>query len=184
MLSLDLGGAFDNVSHERLLWVLRNAGFPQWILQFTQSFLTARHTRIAYAGYESDWIPTQTGIPQGSPISPILFLFFITELLAAFQSITGETIAIGFVDDTNLITWGNAAAANCRRLEAAHDKCLAWAERYGARFAPQKNHLIHFTRRRRDPSGDLASRIRIATHTVQPETSLTVLGIHIDKDLS
>ncbi len=28
MLSLDLGGAFDNVSHERLLWILRNTGFP------------------------------------------------------------------------------------------------------------------------------------------------------------
>lgn len=137
MLSLDLGGAFDNVSHERLLWILRNAGFPQWIIQFIQSFLTARRTRIAYAGHESDWIPTQTGIPQGSPISPILFLFFITELLAAFQSTVGDTMAIGFVDDTNLITWGDTAAANCSRLEAAHDKCLAWAKRYGARFAPR-----------------------------------------------
>jgi hypothetical protein len=93
-------------------------------------------------------------------------------------------MAIGFVDDTNLITWGDTAAANCSRLEAAHDKCLAWAKRYGACFAPQKYHLIHFTRRRRDPGGDLASRIRIAAHTIQPETSLTVLGIHVDKDLS
>jgi len=184
MLSLDLGGAFDNVSHERLLWVLRNAGFPQWTIQFIQSFLTARRTRIAYAGYESDWILTQTGIPQGSPISPILFLFFITELLAVFESTAGDTMAIGFVDDTNLITWGDTAAANCGRLEAAHNKCLAWAKRYGARFAPQKYHLIHFTRRRRDPSGDLASRIHIAAHSIQPETSLTVLGIHVDKDLS
>jgi Reverse transcriptase (RNA-dependent DNA polymerase) len=104
MLSLDIGGAYDHVSHERLLWVMHKAGFPQWLIQFTQCFLTARRTRIAYAGYESDWIPIQTGIPQGSPISPILFLFFITELLTAFQSSTSETIAIGFVDDTNLVT--------------------------------------------------------------------------------
>jgi hypothetical protein len=49
---------------------------------------------------------------------------------------------------------------------------------------PQKYHLIHFTRRRRDPGGDSASRIRIAAHTIQPETSFTVLGIHVDQDLS
>jgi hypothetical protein len=184
MLCLDAGGAFDNVSHERLLWILRVKGFPDWVIQTIQSFLTARRTRIAYAGHESEWISTQTGIPQGSPISPILFLIFITELLETFQSPAGETIALGFVDDTNLITCGDTAANNCRKLEAAHDKCIAWAKRHGARFAPLKYQLIHFTKRRRDPGGDLASRIRLDAHTVQPETSLIVLGIHVDKELS
>jgi len=28
VLGLDITGAFDNVSHERLLWILRNKGFP------------------------------------------------------------------------------------------------------------------------------------------------------------
>ena len=74
MLSLDLGGAYDNVSHERLLAILHTIGFPPWTIQFTKSFLTERRTRIAYAGHVSVWLPTQTGIPQGSPISPILFL--------------------------------------------------------------------------------------------------------------
>jgi hypothetical protein len=31
MLSLDLAGAFDNVSHDRLLWILRQKGLPPWI---------------------------------------------------------------------------------------------------------------------------------------------------------
>ena len=32
VLGLHLAGAFDNVSHERLLWVLRKIGFPEWIV--------------------------------------------------------------------------------------------------------------------------------------------------------
>jgi len=85
MLSLDLGGAFANVSRERLLHIMQRAEFPSWIIQAIQCFLTGRRTRIAFSGYESDWIPTRPGIPQGSPLFPILFLFFILELLATFE---------------------------------------------------------------------------------------------------
>ena len=85
MLSLDLAGTFDNVSHECLLWILERKGLPEWLIQVIASFLTGRRTQIVYTGYESEWIYTQTGIPQGSPLSPILFLFFISELLEEFQ---------------------------------------------------------------------------------------------------
>ena len=104
MLSLDLAGAFDNVLHERLLWILKRKGLPEWLIQIIASFLTRRRTRIAFTRHESEWIQTQTGIPQGSPLSPILFLFFISELLAEFQRVNSDTLGFGFVDDTNLIT--------------------------------------------------------------------------------
>ncbi len=32
MLSLDLSGAFDNVSHGRLLHIIKKAGLPPWIV--------------------------------------------------------------------------------------------------------------------------------------------------------
>ena len=146
MLSLDLAGAFDNVSHECLLWILERKGLPEWLIQVIASFLTGRQTQIVYTGYESEWIYTQTGIPQGSPLSPILFLFFISELLEEFQQVNSNTLGFGFVDNTNLIMWGDTAQDNCRRLTDAHDRCIAWAKRHGAVFAPDKYQLMHFTR--------------------------------------
>src|SRR2546430_16396427 len=83
--------------------------FPRWILDFVHSFLTARRTRITFMGYESDWIQVQARIPQGSPIFPILFLFFISELLETFQQANSRTLAFGFVDDTNILAWGDSA---------------------------------------------------------------------------
>ncbi len=183
MLSLDLAGAFDDVSHKRLLYILRRKGFPSWIVYFVQSFLSARRTRIKFTGYESTWIQTQTGIPQGSPLSPILFLFFISELLEDLQQPDSESLAFGFVDDTNLIAWGNTARENCQRLTRVHDRCMAWAKRHGAAFAPEKYQLIHFTRRRRHDSGDLASTVHIAGCEMDPQTSLRVLGIWVDPKL-
>ena len=125
MLSLDLAGAFDNVSHDRLLAILRGKGLPEWIIQVVASFLQGRRTRIVYTGHESDWIETKTGIPQGSPLSPILFLFFISELLEGFQRAENDIMGFGFVDDINLVAWGTSAADNCRRLTAAHERCEA-----------------------------------------------------------
>ena len=183
MLSLDLGGAFDNVSHERLLHIMQNAGFPPWITHAIKCFLTERRTKIAFSGFESDWIPTRAGIPQGSPLSPILFLFFISELLATFERPDNGTMAFGFVDDTNLVTWGRSAQANCRRLETAHSRCIAWAKRHGARFAPDKYQLIHFTRRRRDPGGDLASTVQFDGREVPTEATIRVLGVQVDARL-
>ena len=103
MLSLDISGAFDNVSHNCLIWVLRKKGFPSWILRFVRNFLTGRKTKITFAGYESDWIPTDAGIPQGSHLSLILFLFYISELLEYLLQLSGDLLAFGFVDNTNII---------------------------------------------------------------------------------
>ncbi|KAJ5636972.1 hypothetical protein N7490_006851 [Penicillium lividum] len=72
MLLLDVSGAYDNVSHERLLHniqKLRLGYFEPWI----RSFLQGRSTRIKLPGFLSDAFPTETGIPQGSPISRFSF---------------------------------------------------------------------------------------------------------------
>jgi hypothetical protein len=58
MLSLDLAGAFDNVSHKRLLWSLKMKALPDWIIKATSSFLTERRTKIIFPGYKSSWIST------------------------------------------------------------------------------------------------------------------------------
>jgi Reverse transcriptase (RNA-dependent DNA polymerase)/Endonuclease-reverse transcriptase len=184
MLSLDLAGAFDNVSHERLLAILRKKGFPTWLVRMVACFLRARRTRIVYAGHRSEWIETRTGIPQGSPLSPILFLFYISELLESLQEPRTATIGLGFVDDTNLITWGTSAEENCQRLTEAHKVCEKWARRHGARFAPEKYQLIHFTRNRRTAREDLASSIQLAGHHISSEEKVRLLGVWLDPKLT
>ena len=54
MLSLDLAGAYNNVSHHRLLDILRRKGFPRWLVMMVVYFLQGRRTRIVYTGYRSD----------------------------------------------------------------------------------------------------------------------------------
>ena len=136
VLSLDISGAFDNVSHDRLIHNMRIKGIPAWITNFTASFLEKRTTSVVLGSFQGDKIPTTTGIPQGSPLSPILFLFFASTLLPILR--TESSSAIGFVDDTNILTWSNSTEENCRNLEQLHDKCVIWAKSHGVKFATEK----------------------------------------------
>ncbi|KAI0995822.1 hypothetical protein K3495_g12360 [Podosphaera aphanis] len=134
LLSLDISGTFDNVSHQRLIHNLRLKGIPKWITRFIASFLEGRTTSVVLNSFKSEQIPTCTGIPQGSSLSPILFLFFASTLLPLLQ--TPSSSAVGFVDDTNIITWSETTVENCRQLAQLHEVCLLWARRHGVKFAP------------------------------------------------
>jgi hypothetical protein len=185
MLSLDLAGAFDNVHPTKLLEILRRKGLPEWMLRVIASFTQGRRTRIAYTGFESEWIEVRSGIPQGSPLSPILFLFFISGLLERFQDLTTDVLGFSFVNNTNLITWGVSAEENCRRLTAAYSQCEDWVKEYSTKFTPDKYQLIHFTRQRRHAREDLASTVQVNTHRVGvQEKAIRVLGVWLDPGLT
>src|SRR5271170_3842485 len=123
MLSLDISGAYPNTLYERLLYILQQKGFPEWVVQVTKGFIEGQTTRLVAGGLTSQEVNIKTGIPQGSPLSPILFLLFSSELLEILES--RDTRGSAFVDDTNILTVSPSVAANYRRLEEAHNKCLA-----------------------------------------------------------
>jgi len=54
LLSLDLAGAFDNVSHTRLLHILFKKNVPRWIIRYVENFLKDRRTKIVFPGHTSD----------------------------------------------------------------------------------------------------------------------------------
>jgi hypothetical protein len=74
LLLLDASGAFDNVSHARLLHNLRKRRIDERTVKWIASFLANRTTVISFDSFKSDVYRTATDIPQGSPLSPILYL--------------------------------------------------------------------------------------------------------------
>lgn len=53
LLLLDVSGAFDNVSHTRLLHNLRKRRIDERTVRWIASFLSNRHTRITVDGFTS-----------------------------------------------------------------------------------------------------------------------------------
>jgi retron-type reverse transcriptase len=127
LLSLDISGAFDTVNPIRLLDILRKKGLPPWIVQWTQAFITDRSSSLVIQGHETAQFPIQAGVPQGSPLSPILFLFYTSELLELCNQPKEGLLGTGFADDVNLLAYSQSTETNCQILEGTHTKLLKWA---------------------------------------------------------
>lgn len=100
---MDIAGAFDHVNHERLLHDLRIRRIPEFIVHWIASFLSDRVATVKLGNYISEKLDVQAGIPQGSVLSSILFLFFGAELLEICQQSKVTVSGLGFVDDTSVL---------------------------------------------------------------------------------
>src|SRR3546814_13492230 len=74
----------------------------------------------------------QAGLPQGSPLSPILFLFFNADLVQRKISTAGGSVA--FVDDYSAWVTGPTAEANRAGLKSIINNALEWEKRSGAKI--------------------------------------------------
>jgi hypothetical protein len=76
LLSHDISGAFDTVNPIRLLDTLQKKRIPGWLVRWVQAFMTDRTTTLVVQRQESGPFPVEAGVPQGSTLPAILFLFY------------------------------------------------------------------------------------------------------------
>ena len=93
--SFDISKAFDCVWHKGLLAKLPMFGLHPTFITWIASFLSGRSIAIRVDGFFSRAHSINSGVPQGSVISPVLFILFITDVLSS----TSSSI-FSFADDT------------------------------------------------------------------------------------
>ncbi|CDO75949.1 hypothetical protein BN946_scf184810.g3 [Trametes cinnabarina] len=84
VLFLDITSAFPSVNHARLLHNLRKRQVPEDLVLWIQDFLSDRCTQVKFDDFTSEPLHASSGLPQGSPLSPILYLFYSADLLASY----------------------------------------------------------------------------------------------------
>ena len=141
---LDVSGAYDNVSHERLLHNLKKRRLGQ-LVPWVKSFLSNRSTKIRMPEGISGQFSTPTGIPQGSPISPILYLVYNADLI---ENCGSGVTSNGWVDDVCFMAKGDSEHETTRKLRSACRKADQWAKMHASVFDPKKYALVHFVNTR------------------------------------
>ena len=86
MAILDFTKAFDKVPHKRLIQKLCFYGLSGQIASWIQDFLTGRSQRVVVDGKFSNQAPVLSGVPQGTVLGPIAFLFYINDLSSNISS--------------------------------------------------------------------------------------------------
>jgi ribonuclease HI/exonuclease III len=179
LISFDVKGAYNGVCKERLLQRMKARGIPERLLRWVEAFCSQRTASIQVNGQTSETreLP-QAGLPQGSPLSPVLFLFFNADLVQRRIDTYGGAIA--FVDDFTAWVTGPTAQSNREGIEAIIKDALDWERRSGATFEAEKTAVIHFTRKAYKSAAD---PFVIKGQSVSPKDHVKILGVLMDARL-
>ncbi len=158
---------------------MKARGVPGGLLRWIEAFCSERTATIQVNGHSSkaQSLP-QAGLPQGSPLSPVLFLFFNADLVQ--RRIDSHGGAIPFIDDYNAWVVGPTAHSNREAIEAIIREALDWERRSGATFEAEKTVIIHFTRNACKTDTEPFS---IKGQTVEPQNHAKILGVVMDAKL-
>jgi len=97
-LFLDIKGGFANVNPSTLCGILRAKGVNPYLVSCTRSFLSGRSCRIQYQGSPRVFAPVSVGTPQASPVSPLLFVIYVSRLHCEIP----YGLSLSYVDDFGL----------------------------------------------------------------------------------
>ena len=76
----DFQWAYDKVWREGLISKMIEMNIPYSFVKYTRLFLSARKTTVEVNGTRSNYFYLNEGLPQGSAISPLLFIIFINDI--------------------------------------------------------------------------------------------------------
>ena len=158
---LDVEKAFDNVWHNGLRYKIFMLDLPTKMTHWLSDFPVGRVIQVNVNGFLSDKISPITGVPQGSVLSPLLFLIYVNYLPKPHHRQNSKS---QFADDTAL--W--AASINVRfaakRLQKDLRKLAKWCAKWRIKPNPEKTKAIIFSRSYR------TTKIKTPSKTVQRET--------------
>ena len=93
-MQIDFSAAFDRVNHPGILYKLCSMGIGGSVLSILTQFLSNRSQQVVVDGCRSKLINIVSGVPQGSVLSPLLFLFYILKNKLIFYADDSTLIAV------------------------------------------------------------------------------------------
>jgi ribonuclease HI len=176
LVTMDIQGAFDTVLRNRLILRLREQGWPLNLARWVGSFMHDRSARVRYQDITTPSSPLQCGLPQGSPVSLILFLLY-TEPIYRLGNSKGR---FGYADDTGILCVGKTLDETAVKASHYVHELVTWGAANGIAFDPKKTEVMHFSRTTPKAAppvfhGDIEKR---------PERGMRWLGIWLDSTLT
>ena len=140
---LDVEKAFDNVWHNGLRYKIFQLGLPTKMTHWLSDFLVGRLIQVNVNSSLSNQINPKAGVPQGSVLSPLLFLIYVSDLPPPHHK---QTSLSQFADDT--AQWAFSLnvkfAANFSQQDLL--KLAMWCAKWRIKLNPKKSKVIIFSR--------------------------------------
>lgn len=172
-LFFDLSAAFDTLDADLLTGKLTTYGVKTCGVSLLRSFLTGRKQCTDYGKERSELVEVGVGSPQGSILSPLLFLVMVADLE---EWITKGSV-LSYADDTTCYCVGTTKEEVRKNLTETAEEVLDFMKASRLSANPTKTRFLMFGRSSEEP-------LLVGNSLITESKAEPLLGFAIAKDLS
>lgn len=176
----DFSKAFDKLDHLILIRKLFSYGFDVNIITTIITFITGRTYTVKMDGEVTDIsLKPKSGVPQGSHISPLLYLIYCNDIRTFIQQDCPNVQVLQYADDTKILL-KIQSQNSVNEMQRAVNALARWAEINKIPLNNNKTQAMTFCR-----GVNLARRRYIINgEIIQPQDTIKDLGVHFDRKLN
>jgi len=186
VLTHDIEGAFNQVHPLTLREVMHQRRLPTYLTDWVTAFNTDRKITFGFDQQSEKPQSYRCSLPQGSPVSPIIFLIFSNAMLEK-QDYPADAIDTSYVDDVCTVQMSQSIAEANTLLEERTEQHLNCGQHLGLTFAPSKSELLYclqLNSKHKNISLTSHPPLQVMNTTIIPKRQIKYLGIYIDESLS
>ena len=139
---LDVEQAFDNVWHNGLRYKIYQLDLPTKLCRWLSAFLVGRVIQVKIEGFLSPKVYPKAGVPQGSNLSPLLFLMYVNMPNPTHH----QTNKSQFADDAGQWAVSKNIDLAAEYLQRDLDKLTRWCAKWKIKLNPEKTKVIIFSK--------------------------------------
>ena len=140
---VDVEKAFYNVWHNGLRYKIYQLDLPTKLCRWLSDFLVGRVIQVKIEGFLSPKVYPKAGVPQGSNLSPLLFLIYVNDMPNPTHHQTNKS---QFADDANQWAVSKNIDLTAEYLQRDLDKLARWCAKWRIKLNPEKTKVIIFSK--------------------------------------
>ena len=179
LVLLDFSKAYDTVWRQKLLMSMADKGVPMPYVIWLFGFLQNRQARVRFNGTLGRSRSLHQGLPQGSVLAPILFLFYINNLA---EILPQDTLNALYADDVTILATAKKKEDAVAAAQATVDIVSRWSKEWKIDLNTTKSEACFFSLDRHESK--FSPIITINNTPIRHEPEPRLLGVHLDRELT